>query len=391
MINLAKIKYPLVLGALICTSYPFSGTMAQNSRFYTMTDLVVLESEKNTDEFFKHYLDIRPSERQKQWREITQNIGVIWIERLISDKKFDRETFNLVEERSKTYPFLDDELFQFTKRKYLTPYFKKCFDQLNPTEKKCTDDLDRTLLTTLLESEWSYGILTAHLNKLTPAQVKKLNTVILQSPDALIFCGKKDYFQVLLRQYIEDKLSENLVLKNQNLSLISRACRLKIKNYQSEALNNSPSYKRLDSFLFLEELGNITEKERELFYISYILDNAEIGDTLNLAWNFVQSLSENYKKRENLLKEIKSLPTLPGLGVFKNPNYERNAAIIELFNKNFPEYIDTYATNCLKLLNGDKLDNKVSACHEFFSYRKLDQKWKNGYLKLKSSVEGTKL
>lgn len=85
------------------------------------------------------------------------------------------------------------------------------------------------------------------------------------------------------------------------------------------------------------------------------------------------------------------MPTLPGIAVFKNPNYERHQAILELFKKNFPEYIDTYATNCLKLLNGDNPQNKVTACHEFFSYKDLDQKWKRSYLKLKSDVEGTRL
>lgn len=387
MINKLESFSPVILGTLLLGVIPIENLSGQ-VRPYGLTDLAVLESEKDTEEFFKHYRDIRPSERQKQWREMTLNMGVLWIEKLLADKKFEQKDFELLHERSKTYPFQEDELFQFTKRKYLTLYFAKCFEG---NRKSCSHDLNRSLAATQLESQWSYDLLTKHLNKLEIDQVRILNKNILQSPDALIFCGKKDFFAPLLRQYVQDKVTENDLQKNLNLSLVTKSCRLRMKEYQAKLLQLSPRDKRLDTFLFLEELGNIDSKEREIFYISYALDNAEIGDTLNLAWNFIQGLAENYKKRDELLIELNKLPNLPGETVFKNPNYERHSAIINLFKKNFPEYLDAYAKSCLKHLNGEKTSSNPKACHEFFSFKGLEPKWKNDYLKLKTDVEGTKV
>lgn len=387
MTSKLKTLHSLIIGTFVLGTMPLKNLRGQ-VRPYSLSDLAVLESEKDTEEFFKHYRDIRPSERQKVWREMTLNMGVIWVEKLIVDKKFGQKDFDLLHERSKTPPFQEDELFQFTKRKYLSLYFAKCFEM---PEKACSNNLNLALATTQLESQWSYDLLTKHLNKLNVDQVRTLNKNILQSSDALIFCGKKDFFAPLLRQYVEAKITENDLQKNLTLSLVTKSCRLKIKEYQAQILQLSPRDKRLDSFLFLEELGNIGPKEREIFYVTYALDNAEIGDTFNLAWNFIQGLAENYKKRDELLTELNKLPNLPGETVFKNPNYERHSAIIHLFKKNFPEYLDNYAQSCLKHLNGEKISGNPKACHEFFSFKGLDPKWKNSYLKLKTDIEGTKI
>ncbi len=376
---------PLFLTCTLLVSPICKRTDAQ-LKSYTLTDLLALESEKNTEEFFLHYRDLRPSERQKQWREITLNMGNIWLTKLVDGKKYDRGTFQVLEERSDLFPFKDDELFQFNKRKYLTGYFDNCYLRNSPL---CSEDLAKSLKSTTLESEWSFNFLIKHLRNLKIGEIQILNKNIINSSDAIIFCQKKEFLNPILQQYIEEKLNVHIDGQNSKLSL-SKSCQLKLKPFFTDFMLTGPRQKRLDAFMFLEENKLISSNERELFYVSYVLENAEIGETLNLAWNFIQSLSENYNKRKEILNEISKQSKLPGQTIFRTPNYEKHTAIISLMNKSFPEYIDLYADTCLKSLKGELLPPKVSSCHEFFSYKNLDTKWKNSYLELKRKIEGSK-
>lgn len=357
------------------------------SRLYTMADLLALENEKNTTEFFLHYRDIRPSERKTQWQEITINMGTIWIEELIAKRQLTQSTFSSIEERGQSFPFASNELFQFAKRRYLTIYFDECFKK---SANNCTEDLSKSLSSTQLESEWSYNLINKHLSQLSTAQLQVLNGNILKSSDALIFCNKKDFIPALIRQSIEEKAKENPVSQNLSSNL-SSACKLKLKPHLTNYLISGPRDKKLDTYLLLEEIKSITNEDRELFYISYVLDNAEVGETLNLAWNFIQSLGENYSKRQEILKQLQKRDKLPGGIILKDPNQEKHLAILNLFNKNFPEYIDLYATSCLGLLKGENTRTQVSHCHEFFGYTDLSAKWKESYYKLKKQIEGSKI
>lgn len=388
MVHQFKLKKPLSslvsIAVLTVVISLFPSLCFGQTRPYTLLDLEVLESEKNTEEFFKHYREIRPSERQKRWREITQNMGILWIQNSIKEKKFSREHFQLLEERTKGSPFAEDEHFQHYKRQYLTHYFDSCFENKHA---HCHEHLEKALMNTILESEWSYQFVTKHLNLLKTNELKILIKSVLQSSDGEIYCGKLSFFTPLLNLYIEEKVHQDELQKNITKELITSNCRKKLKEQIQSHLFEIPRYKRLDAFLFLDELKLLSPETKEIFYVIYTLDIAEIGDTLNLAWNFVQSLGENYQKRKKILEKLLKLKTLPGETIFKTPDYDRHQAIIKLFKKNFPEYLDHYASSCLKFLNGGNSEQKVLNCHEFFTTNEIEQKWKDSYLKLKNSIE----
>ncbi|MCO4754768.1 MAG: hypothetical protein KC478_09800, partial [Bacteriovoracaceae bacterium] len=61
-------KLWMILSLFICTS--LSATL------YDIKDLEVLESNKSYREFLDHALDIRPSDRKKQWTEMVNNMAV---------------------------------------------------------------------------------------------------------------------------------------------------------------------------------------------------------------------------------------------------------------------------------------------------------------------------
>jgi hypothetical protein len=124
----------------------------------------------------------------------------------------------------------------------------------------------------------------------------------------------------------------------------------------------------------------LTKEEEDLFAILYLLDGPVVGDKMNIAWKKVENLSSQYKKRQQILTEIKKLAIIPDR-IFIDPNLSRNKAIINLFAKNFPEYLNYYGESCVKFLenNSEEISNIASSvqCHEFLKTARSIKKSEN--------------
>jgi hypothetical protein len=98
------------------------------------------------------------------------------------------------------------------------------------------------------------------------------------------------------------------------------------------------------------------------------MDGPVVGEKMNLAWKKIEKLGELYNKRQQILSQVKSLPQMPDK-IFKDPNLPRHKAIINLFAKNFPEYLNYYGESCLNYLeNKSETPLNISSsfpCHEF--------------------------
>lgn len=354
---------------------------------YSMADLEFLTVEKNVDEFFQHYLDIRPSERKERWKELVQTMSIEWINRLMREKNYARTTLREINKRSDLYPFRDDEHFLFKKNQFLNQYFDQCFQK---KETNCTEDLRHSLSLAIKDSEWAYQFIKKHQKSLAPEELYKLFSIIYKSSDAMVFCQKTDLSQWVIKKISEDK-ARNIKKAESLESYISKSCSVKMYEATKEQLFEGRRLYRLDLYEYFKSYKLIQKSDEELFYIIFTLDSPEIGDTLNLAWSFIQTLAEDYPKRMLLLERLKKLKTLPGETVFQGPGYDRHLAIIKLFKTNFPEYLDLYAENCLKSLNEANTGQPiVKSCHEFLKIKDIDQKWRDQYQNLRKSVEGIK-
>lgn len=354
---------------------------------YTLADLEFLTVEKNVDEFFLHYLDIRPAERKERWKELVQTMSIEWINRLMREKNLERANLKEINRRSELYPFRNDEHFLFKKNQYLQQYFDDCFQK---REKYCLEDLRFSLNLNIKDSEWAYQFLKKHQKFLGQEELFKLFTIIYKSSDAMVFCQKADLSQWAIKKISEDK-AKNQKSNERIENYVGKSCALKMYEATKDQLFEAKRMNRLDLYEYFKSHNFIQKDDEELFFITFTLDSPEIGDTLNRAWNFIQTLAENYPKRMALMERIKKLKTLPGETVFQGPTYDRHKAIIKLFKANFPEYLDFYAESCLKTLNGGSEGLPVvKSCHEFLQLNDIDAKWREQYRGLKKSVEGTK-
>lgn len=390
-------KFPnFLLNTKYCLSLALAGSLLTSplstlAAPYTLADLEFLTVEKNVEEFFQHYLDIRPAERKERWKELVQTMSIEWLNRLMREKNLERATLKEINKRSELYPFRDDEHFIFKKNQYLQLYFDDCFQKQDPKQaKSCNEDLRFSLSLSIRDSEWAYQFLKKHQKRLGPDELLSLFQIIFKSSDAMVFCQKADLAQWAIKKISEDKV-RNTKKAERVENYISKSCAVKMYEVSKEQLFEGKRLNRLDLYEYFKSMNLIQKPDEQLFFIIFTLDSPEIGDTLNLAWNFIQSLAENYPLRMQMMERMKKLKTLPGETVFQGPSYDRHMAIIKLFKANFPEYLDYYAENCLKTLNGPSEGLPVvKSCHEFLQLKEIDSKWREQYQGLKKSVEGLK-
>jgi hypothetical protein len=86
---------------------------------------------------------------------------------------------------------------------------------------------------------------------------------------------------------------------------------------------------------------------------------------------------------------IQKLEVLPDK-IFNDPNQPRNKAIINLFAKNFPEFLDFYGKACVKYIEhkDDTISNISSLfhCHQFLKTAKGNSLWLSDSIQSKYSA-----
>ncbi len=361
---------------------------------YDMSDLDALVREKNPKEFFEHYMDIRPSERKEAWKTLVSQMANFWLTEITTKNEFTHENFLLVKARSETFPLNENEAFFFKKNQFMLTYFKSCF-QDKKNQNQCGEDFTLLLnsyksLKINIDSEWAYQILKSDIRAHLKSPTKKeLLRGIFTSSDALIFCEKPEVFRSFMDYRIEENSTES---KTQLEQILSKSCLKKMAQSFKKEMYTGPSHKRSDYFEFFKKNALLTSDDIELYYIVHLIDNPEIGDILNLAWSFMETLGENYKKRQEILNQIKTLKLILGDSLFQNAKLDRNQTILKLTSLQFPEYFDYYAETCFKILNGEEIElvKPPKACHEFFKISQASSKYQDQYLALKKKVEGNR-
>ena len=154
------------------------------------------------------------------------------------------------------------------------------------------------------------------------------------------------------------------------ISYFSENCFIEITGALKESLSSieSNGLEKEMALNILEAKGELTQDELDLYAILFLLDGPVVGDKMNIAWKKIEALVDNYPKRQKLLALIEKLPIIPDK-IFKDPNLPRHKAIINLFAKNFPEYLNYYGSTCVKYISnsGTKALNVSSSyqCNQF--------------------------
>ncbi|ATH08208.1 hypothetical protein BIY24_09675 [Halobacteriovorax marinus] len=344
---------------------------------YSIEDLEQLQISKNYTEFLNHAHDIRPSSRDKRWREMVQTMAVGQLDFLLEKRIFNQESFKLIEKIALWPILLEDEFFQIKRNRFAEFYLENCF-----SKRGRTDSCKNELLNFWNASNQNPDLAMSLVNILKSFTKEKdfwgFYQKVTKSSSAEFYCPKiavrksiLDHLRVNLSQvedpkYVKKFIDDNLgstcwqsVLKDLKGMLFDKSFTL--RSFAYKALNSKEA---------------LTQVEQDSYLAFYILTNPIKGDTFNVAWSLIEKVGDDYSRRMKVFKVLKNIDPLPG-DIFSNYNKEKKEAIINLFANNFPEYIDHYARTCVNFLKGIgdfPRGNPTLYCSELYSSSK-SKRW----------------
>lgn len=376
---------------------------AASDVLYTLKDLEVLEREKNFEEFLKHVNDIRPSERQKLWKDMYQSMAMEMINYKLKTRDFSLKAYKEVENLGRTSAMGNDEFFQLKRSLYAKKFFSECYQVAS---KQQENSLDYKTCDNELNSFWYFSKKDADVGLYFASLVEKYPSTLKTWPFyqraindkvAPIYCSQRSVQNAIIGKLTQESFKSDFDGNYKNLinRFVPEECFLKLVAPLRISLT-SPKTSGLIKELalnILEAKDKLTKDEEELYAITYLLDGPVVGDKMNIAWKKVELFGENYEKRKKILNELKKLDFLPDK-IFKDPLLPRHKAIINLFAKNFPEFLNYYGESCLSYLENksDSASNITSTyqCHEFLkaaTTAKLNKEseWVNDTITIKYS------
>lgn len=358
--------------------------------FYDLKDLEVLEREKNFEEFLRHVNDIRPSERGRHWKEMFQNMAMGLVDYKIKMRDFSLESFRQIEQIARSSAMNNDEFFQLKYSIFAKKYFSECFRKSSLVAESPKREEEKNLCETQLSSFWFFskkdpdmGLDLANLLESNKSSLKlwPFFNPAIKDTIANFYCKKPAVQQAVMNKLYEEVygIEFNGNYKTLVNRIVPESCFNEIVLPLKETLTSikSNGLEKEMALNILEAQGKLTPDELDLYAIIFLLDGPVVGDKMNIAWKKVEALSENYPKREKLLAQIKKLPLMPDK-IFKDPNLPRHKAIINLFAKNFPEYLNYYGSTCIQYITNTGTGSlNVSSsyqCNEFLKAAKAIKK-----------------
>ena len=321
---------------------------------YTLADLEVLSTENNYEEFFKHALDIRPSERQDVWKAMVSKMADVFSRRVLASDSVTTVQFKKAEGLM-TWPSLrSDDIYRGRRQEIGLRYLKQCLR----SEKPCWKEL---------QAFWE-------LDKRDPDLAVKLAELVHTYPDAPIsswiflesalksplseFYCKRDFVMTSLWgkleiDYIRLGIQGDLLRK---LDQTMHPDCLPSLNQTAQRKLYEPT-KETDrelAFQILKAQMKVNRDLEDFFYTVYLLERPSKGELFNYSWNRLKELGKDVTRRDLVLSVIKEkLDPLPD-AIMGSLDQTKKKAIAKLFSESFPEYLNYYSEQCLNFYSGKK-------------------------------------
>jgi hypothetical protein len=354
----SAIPHKLITFALIVT-ISIGGrdlTAKMASKLYSMADLRVLASQNSPREFLENARSILPSERNKEWKRLTRQMGRALIVGQVKNESFTRANHHFIESLT-AWPILrQDEFFQIRRQQFNLNYFLRCSATVECL-KELTSFWNNSRGTLHLAHYVELGIkLAEHFKGVISTKDEwKLLAPAAQSELSNFHCQKKSVKKAVLVQIERlfnrhGRLDGNPVGKK--LTIIANSlCLQQIAIYLKSELPSLTANQKDLAYRLLTSNALLNTSERDLLLITYLLENPLIGDTFNEAWNVMEELGLNFKRRQKLFNRLKMVDPLPGK-IFSSPDLRKRKVITRLIYQNFPEYLDHYSKQCLNYFEG---------------------------------------
>lgn len=350
---------------LICCFF----SVAYASTPYTLADLEVLVNEESTSEFFKHALDIRPSERQDAWKTMVVKMGELYTRSIIQKSEISKADFQKIEELYTWNALKTDDAFKLRRRGIGLAYLRTCLKSDTPcwNDLKSFWDKDKSDADTAFKlSEILRGV------ENSPITTWSLMEVALKSPLSEFYC-KKDFVMTALWGKIEIdyvKLGPDGDLMKKIDQTIHPDCVPILVSEARKRLNAPPKvFDRELAFQILKSQSKADQLTTDFFYTVYLLDNPSQGELFNYSWNKVRELGGTITRRDNVLTKLKTLDPLPD-AILGSLDQTKKRVVLNHFKTYFPEYLDHYTDQCTKFYGGKgsfPAGNPTINCQKFMS------------------------
>lgn len=358
-------KQTLLVCLLLLT---FQKISANTDQLYKMEDLEVLKNGKSYEEFFKHAKDVVPSKRTTYWSEMLSSMAMDYVDEKRRLQDYRDETFKKITEIASWPELKRDEFFQIKRNAYNLGHFRTCF--VTKKKSECLMRMNEFWKEAFQDLETSYEMAKLHYGFFPNLSgIKYLSSILFQSEDQF-YCDRelvKTMFITHLRQsnlaHLEGERKTYYLA-----SLIGESCWNKVMpSVKKEMSVGEPSHQR-NLFLALHIKGALNQREYSVWLTRYFLSSPPPGELMNLSWNEIKSMGQDFSKRESVLNELKSLDPLPG-DLFKELDGKRAKVLTTYLRDNFPEYLGLYTKECLNYLEGHKVyahGNPTPECHDLF-------------------------
>ncbi len=360
----SKAKFSLTIALSFMASMPLSWSQTQ----YSIADLEVLKSGKSYEEFFKHAHDIIPSQRNEYWREMLTTMATDFVDEKRSYKQYDSKTYKKIDELGNWSELKRDEFFQIKRNSYSLSYFRNCFTK--KSKDSCRTQMEKFWKTANQDLETSYQMAALHYGLFPGVSGYKYLGQILQQAQDQFYCSKPIVKSIFISYLAHETLHQKGHAQRKIFmdGLISKSCWDKMVPTMKENLDDISPERGRSLFFALHLNKVLSDVEYHEWMVRFFLRSPLPGELLNLSWNSLKSLAQDYSLRERVLKKLKQRDPLPG-ALFERLESSRSQALAFHLQESFPEYINTYAKTCLNYLEGKgnyPFGNPTPECHKFF-------------------------
>lgn len=354
---------------------------------YSKEDLKVLAEENNFNEFILHAQDIRPSQRDDWWKEQLRRMGKKFIEERIAKNDFSTDTHDKIESLYALPAIKEDEFVSTRREEYNRALIKNCFQFNNKMEcYKTMNNFWESTKGSINRPEIALEIASLLDQYNIQTEKWKYFATITTGKTATFYCGRENIKQVVIQQLINkfSRVSDSSKFDQQTKEVANEDCIDKMILDLKQLLTSEDKVKAEMSYHLLLSRKKIDELESNAFLISFIMMGPVVGETFNQSWNMLEQLGKNYELRMKVLARLQQYDPLPD-ELVNSANKKKRDLLLDMMNKNFPEYVDFYARTCLDYLEGKKSfpnGNPTKYCRQFFQLSK-NKEWPNSGLKMR--------
>ncbi|HXH29428.1 MAG TPA: hypothetical protein VNJ01_01325 [Bacteriovoracaceae bacterium] len=342
-----------MLQLLLFMAFMLSGSLTQGQTNYALVDLEALVNEGSTEEFFKHALDVRPSERQQQWKAMVVKMGDAYSKKLLARTALSKAEFKKIEGLYAWPTLKSDDVFRARRQEIGLKFLATCLKDIPP----CWDQVRSFWEVDKSDPEVAFR-LSELLIKYPEAPITTWTflDVALKSPLSEFYC-KKDFVMSALWGKIEIdyiRLGPRGDLMTKIDRTIHPDCLLTLIEEARKRLRSPvKASDRELAYQILKSQLKATQDIEDFFYTVYLLENPSQGELFNYSWNRVKLLGATSARREQVLKTLKELDPLPDT-IFSSVDKSKRKVLLLHFKAHFPEYLEHYAEQCILFYGGKK-------------------------------------